>query len=114
MQLIKADSAPLKPEKPAAVLEPPDAPPAPSSVSITAPATTKLPGPVSSIAQAPQAAPAETGQSLKDLSLDGTGGKEEYGYIFTNKRSGLVVSFIQLSDLRRMTKLFGVFSLVAL
>uniref|UniRef100_H3DG99 Protein tyrosine phosphatase receptor type Na n=1 Tax=Tetraodon nigroviridis TaxID=99883 RepID=H3DG99_TETNG len=85
MQLIQTESAPLKPEKPAAVLQPPGAPPAPSSVSISAPATTRIPGPVSSVSQAPQAAPAETGQSLKDLPLDGTGGKEEYGYIFTNK-----------------------------
>lgn len=94
MQLIKTDSVPLKPEKPVAVLEPPDAPPAPSSISISAPATTKISGSVPSVSQAPQAAPAETGQSLKDLPLDGTGGKEEYGYIFTNQRSGLFYSLL--------------------
>lgn len=87
MQLIKTESAPLKPEKPAAVLEPPDAP---SSISLSAPdTTTKISGSVPSVSQAPHAAPAETGQSLKDLPLDGAGGNEEYGYIFTNKRSGL-------------------------
>lgn len=90
MQLIKTDGAPLKPEKPAAVLEPPDAPPAPSSISTFAPTTTKISGSVPSVSQAPHATPAETGQSLKDLPLDGTGGKEEYGYIFTNKRSALL------------------------
>lgn len=82
MQLIKSDSAPLKPGKPAA-----DASPTPSSMSISAPAATKISGSVPSVSQAPHAAPAETGQSLKDLALDGRGGKEEYGYIFTNKRS---------------------------
>lgn len=94
MQLIKTESAPLKPEKPAAVLQPPDAPPVPSSVSISAPATTKISGSVSSVSQAPHATPAETGSGLKDLQLEGTGGKEEYGYIFTNKRSGLVYSLL--------------------
>lgn len=109
MQLIQTESAPLKPEKPAAVLQPPGAPPAPSSVSISAPATTRIPGPVSSVSQAPQAAPAETGQSLKDLPLDGTGGKEEYGYIFTNKRSGLFYSLLPALRPPEDDKLFGIF-----
>lgn len=92
MQLVKTDSAPPKPEKPATVLDPPDAPPAPSSTLLSAP--TKSSGSVPSASQ-----PTHTtgpGQSLKDLPLDGTGGKEEYGYIFTNQRSELV--FIQLFD----------------
>ncbi|TNN03125.1 hypothetical protein fugu_000154 [Takifugu bimaculatus] len=92
MQLVKTDSAPLKPEKPATVLDPPDAPPAPSSTLISAP--TKSSGSVPSASQPTHAT--EPGQSLKDLPLDGTGGKEEYGYIFTNQRSELV--FIQLFD----------------
>lgn len=104
MQLIKTDSAPLKPEKPAAVLEPTDAPPTPSSISISAPTTTKI------SSSAPSVAAAEAGQSLKDLPLVGTGGKEEYGYIFTNKRSGLLYS-LQLSDLLKMTPLLGIFLL---
>uniref|UniRef100_A0A674PJI9 Protein tyrosine phosphatase receptor type Na n=1 Tax=Takifugu rubripes TaxID=31033 RepID=A0A674PJI9_TAKRU len=73
--------APLKPEKPATVLDPPDAPPAPSSTLISAP--TKSSGSVPSASQPTHAT--EPGQSLKDLPLDGTGGKEEYGYIFTNQ-----------------------------
>ncbi|XP_056903123.1 protein tyrosine phosphatase receptor type Na isoform X1 [Takifugu flavidus] len=81
MQLVKTDSAPLKPEKPATVLDPPDAPPAPSSTLISAP--TKSSGSVPSASQPTHAT--EPGQSLKDLPLDGTGGKEEYGYIFTNQ-----------------------------
>lgn len=93
MQLVKTDSAPLKPEKPATVLDPPHAPPAPSSTLISAP--TKSSGSVPSASQPTHAT--EPGHSLKDLPLDGTGGKEEYGYIFTNQRSELV--FIQLFDL---------------
>lgn len=96
MQLIKTDSAPLKPEKPAKALDPPDAPPAPSSTFTPASAPTKSSGSgsVPSVSQPTHAT--ETRQSLKDLPLDGTGGKEEYGYIFTNQRSELVS--IQLSD----------------
>lgn len=90
MQLIKTDRVPLKSEKPATALNPPDAPPTPSSTLISAP--TKSSGSVPSASQPTHAT--ETGQSLKDLSLDGTGGTEEYGYIFTNQRSEHV--FIQI------------------
>lgn len=90
MQLVKTDSASLKPEKPATVLDLPDAPLAPSSTLVSAP--TKSSGSVPPASQPTRAT--EPGQSLKDLPLDGTGGKEEYGYIFTNQRSELV--FIRL------------------
>lgn len=94
MQLIKTDSAPLQPEKPANALDPPDAPPAPSSTFAPASAPAKSSGSVPSVSQPTRAT--ETQQSLKDLPLDGTGGKEEYGYIFTDQRSELVS--LPLSD----------------
>lgn len=93
MQLMKTDSVSLKPEKPAAILQPPDAPSAPSSSTSSTPATTKTSGSVHSVSQAPHATPAELGQSF-NLPLDGTGGKEEYGYIFTNQRSALFYSLL--------------------
>lgn len=104
MQLLKTDSVSRKPDKPAPVPGPPDAPPAPSSTSIPATAPTKGAGLPPSASQPPQAAPAEAGQGLKKQGLplvDGTGGKEEYGYIVTNQRSAL--DEMQLPDLLFMT-----------
>lgn len=112
MQLMKTDSVSLKPEKPAAVLQSPDAPPAPSSSTSSTRATTKTSGSVHSVSQAPHATPAELGQSL-NLPLDGTGGKEEYGYIFTNQRSALFYSllFNSLIPPKMTKKLLGLFLL---
>uniref|UniRef100_H2UFW5 Protein tyrosine phosphatase receptor type Na n=1 Tax=Takifugu rubripes TaxID=31033 RepID=H2UFW5_TAKRU len=82
LQLLQAqEKTGTTSKKPATVLDPPDAPPAPSSTLISAP--TKSSGSVPSASQPTHAT--EPGQSLKDLPLDGTGGKEEYGYIFTNQ-----------------------------
>lgn len=84
MQLLKIDAVSNKPEKPA-----PDAP-APSSASVQSTPSSKSPSLPPSAAQPPQAPPAELGQDFKDQGLpvvEGTGAKEEYGYIVTNRRS---------------------------
>ncbi len=98
MQLLKTDSVSHKPEKPAPVPGPPDAPPAPSSASVPATPPAKSPSLHPPASQPPQAAPAEAGQGLKEQRpplVEGTGAKEEYGYIVTNHRSAL--DQIQLS-----------------
>ena len=84
MQLFKTDSESRKPEKPPAVPGLPDVPPAPSSTSAPAAAPTKSASPPAAGSQPTQAAP--TGQHGLPL-VDGTGSKEEYGYIVTNQRS---------------------------
>lgn len=90
MQLLKTDNVSNKPQKPAPVPGPPDAPPASSLVSTTAPAgSASLPP---SVSQPPQASPVEAGHGLKEQQpplVEGTGAKEEYGYIVTNQRSAL-------------------------
>ncbi|KAM7380662.1 hypothetical protein PAMP_003940 [Pampus punctatissimus] len=96
MQLLKTDS---KPEKPAPVPGPPDAP---SFVSVesTLPAkSTSLPA---SASQPPQAVPAEAGQGLKEQRpplVEGTGAKEEYGYIVTNRSSLSLYDGVKLLEL---------------
>lgn len=104
MQLFKTDSVSRKPEKPAAVPGPPNAPPAtssPSSSSIKATTPTKKDALPPSASQPPQTAPAaEAEQGVKEQGLplaDGAGGKEQYGYIVTNQRSA--VDTIQHPDL---------------
>lgn len=92
MQLLKADSVSHKPEKPAPVPGPPDAPPAPSSASVPVTPPAKSASLPASASQPPQAAPAGAGQGLTDQRpplVEGTGAKEEYGYIVTNQRSAL-------------------------
>lgn len=93
MQQFKSDALPRKPEKAAAVPAPPDAPPASSSsvtTSVKATAPTRKDAFPPSASQPPQAAPAaDAGQAVKELGLplpEGTGGKEQYGYIVTNQR----------------------------
>uniref|UniRef100_A0A3Q1JK78 Uncharacterized protein n=1 Tax=Anabas testudineus TaxID=64144 RepID=A0A3Q1JK78_ANATE len=85
-QLMLQDNVSNKPQKPAPVPGPPDAPPASSSVSTTAPAgSASLPP---SVSQPPQASPVEAGHGLKEQQpplVEGTGAKEEYGYIVTNQ-----------------------------
>lgn len=86
MQLLKTDSVSNKPQRPAS----PDAPPVPSSAPATTPARGATPPP--SGPQPPQASPVEAGQGLKKQEpplVEGTGAKEEYGYIVTNNRSVL-------------------------
>lgn len=92
MQLLKTDSVAHKPEKPAPVpvSGPAAAPPAPSSVLAPATVPAKSASLPPSASQAPQAAPAAPEVGLKEHGLplvEGTGGKEEYGYIVTNRRS---------------------------
>lgn len=92
MQLLKTDSVSRKPEKPAPVPGPPDAPPAPSSASVPATPPAKSASLLPSASQPPQSAPAEAGQGLKEKApplVEGAGAKEEYGYIVTNQRSAL-------------------------
>ncbi|KAF3843019.1 hypothetical protein F7725_001868 [Dissostichus mawsoni] len=90
MQRLKTDSVAQKPAKPVPVPVPgpPEAPPAPSSasVSVTSPAKSVHRPP--STSQPPQAAPAEAGKDLKEQGVplvEGTGAKEQYGYIVTNQ-----------------------------
>uniref|UniRef100_A0A8C9YBA8 Protein tyrosine phosphatase receptor type Na n=1 Tax=Sander lucioperca TaxID=283035 RepID=A0A8C9YBA8_SANLU len=84
----KQDFVSHKPEKPVPVPGPPDAPPGPPSTSVPTTPPAKSASLPPSASQPPQAAPAETGQSLKKQGLplvEGTGAKEEYGYIYTNQ-----------------------------
>ncbi|XP_037645727.1 protein tyrosine phosphatase receptor type Na isoform X2 [Sebastes umbrosus] len=91
MQLLKADSVSHKPEKPAPVPGPLNAPPAPSSASVPATLLAKSAVHPPSASRPPQAAPAAAaGQGLKEQGppvplVEGTGAKEEYGYIVTNQ-----------------------------
>lgn len=94
MQLLKTESVSHKPERPASVPGPPDAPPAPSLVPTTA--STKKGNLPPSASKPTQAAPAQAGQEELPL-VTSTGGKEEYGYIVTNQR--LELDYIQFSDL---------------
>ncbi|KAI3356152.1 hypothetical protein L3Q82_017406, partial [Scortum barcoo] len=101
-ELLKTDSVSRKPEKPAPVPGPPDNPAVPSSTSVTATPPAKsasLPPPVS---QPPQAAPAGAEQGLKEQRppmVEGTGGKEEYGYIVTNRSPLSLYEGVKLLEL---------------
>lgn len=89
MQLLKTDSVAQKPAKPVPVPGPPEAPPAPSSASVSATSPAKSAHRPPSTSQPPQAAPAEAGKDLKEQGValvEGTGAKEQYGYIVTNQR----------------------------
>ncbi|XP_042351054.1 protein tyrosine phosphatase receptor type Na [Plectropomus leopardus] len=99
-QLLKTDSVSHKPEKPAPVPGPPDVPAAPSSASAqaTPPANSAPP----SASQPPQAAPAAAGQGLKETGpplVEGTGAKEEYGYIVTNQSPLSLYDGVKLLEL---------------
>ncbi|TMS06795.1 Receptor-type tyrosine-protein phosphatase-like N [Larimichthys crocea] len=88
MQLLKTDSVSHKPAKPAPVPGPPAAPPATSSASVPATPPAKSASKSPSASQPPQVAPAEAGHGLKEQGpplVEGTGAKEEYGYIITNR-----------------------------
>ncbi|XP_047227416.1 protein tyrosine phosphatase receptor type Na isoform X2 [Girardinichthys multiradiatus] len=81
MQLMQSVS---KPETAAPVPVPLDAPAASSTIlpDKTLPKSTSLP---TSASRPPQAAPAEVEKGFKEPLVEGTGGKEEYGYIVTNQ-----------------------------
>ncbi|CAN9497880.1 unnamed protein product [Ophioblennius macclurei] len=88
MQLSKTDSVPKKLEKPALSPGPLDAPPAPSSASLPANPPSK-----SAIVPQPAAHPSPSGPATAGHGpggqgmplVEGTGAKEEYGYIVTNQ-----------------------------
>uniref|UniRef100_A0A8C9Y910 Protein tyrosine phosphatase receptor type Na n=1 Tax=Sander lucioperca TaxID=283035 RepID=A0A8C9Y910_SANLU len=91
-----------KPEKPVPVPGPPDAPPGPPSTSVPTTPPAKSASLPPSASQPPQAAPAETGQSLKKQGLplvEGTGAKEEYGYIYTNQSPLSLYDGVKLLEL---------------
>nr|XP_046259028.1 protein tyrosine phosphatase receptor type Na [Scatophagus argus] len=96
MQLLKTDSVSRKPEKPAPA---PEGPPAPSSASVSPspPAkSTRLP---TSVSQPP---PARTEQVLKEEGppmVEGSGAKEEYGYIVTNQSPLSLYDGVKLLEL---------------
>ncbi|KAK9537483.1 hypothetical protein VZT92_005096 [Zoarces viviparus] len=103
MQLLKTDSVSHKPEKPAPVPGPPDAPPAAtSSASVKAPPQAKSASLLPSAPQPPQAAPAGGGHGLKEQGpplVEGTGAKEEYGYIVTNQSPLSLYDGVKLLEL---------------
>lgn len=105
MQLLKADSVSHKPEKPAPVPGPLNAPPAPSSASVPATLLAKSAVHPPSASRPPQAAPAAAaGQGLKEQGppvplVEGTGAKEEYGYIVTNQSHLSLYDGVKLLDL---------------
>ncbi|XP_029386099.1 protein tyrosine phosphatase receptor type Na [Echeneis naucrates] len=87
-ELLKTDGVSNKPQKPAPVPGPPDAPLPPSSASLPATPAAKSTGPPPAAPQPPQAGPAEAGHGLKDQGpprVEGVGAKEEYGYIVTDQ-----------------------------
>lgn len=95
MQLLKTNSLSQKPGKPATAPGPPVAPHAPTFSSVPATPPVESAGLLPSASQPPQAAPAEAGQGSKEQGpklVEGTGAKEEYGYIVTNRRSARIQS----------------------
>ncbi|XP_031714544.1 protein tyrosine phosphatase receptor type Na [Anarrhichthys ocellatus] len=102
MQLLKTDSVSHKPEKPAPVPGPPDALPATTSASVKAPPQAKSASLLPSAPQPPQAAPAGGGHGLKEQGpplVEGTGAKEEYGYIVTNQSPLSLYDGVKLLEL---------------
>lgn len=83
-QLLKTDSVTGKPEKPAPV--PPNAPPAFSSLSVPAPSPAKTAGHPLPAAPPPLTETEIGPKEQKPPLVEGTGAKEEYGYIVTNQR----------------------------
>uniref|UniRef100_A0A3Q2QE70 Protein tyrosine phosphatase receptor type Na n=1 Tax=Fundulus heteroclitus TaxID=8078 RepID=A0A3Q2QE70_FUNHE len=83
IQLLQKESMP-KPEKAAPVPGPLDAPTA-SSAPLPDKTLAKNASLPTSASRPPQAAPAEFEKGFKEPLVDGTGGKEEYGYIVTNQ-----------------------------
>ncbi|KAK5861268.1 hypothetical protein PBY51_022678 [Eleginops maclovinus] len=102
MQLLKTDSVAQKPAKPVPVPGPPDAPPAPSSASVSATSPAKSLHLPPSTSLPPQAAPAEAGKGSKEQGLplvEGTGAKEQYGYIVTNQSPLSLYDGVKLLEL---------------
>ncbi|XP_029936530.1 protein tyrosine phosphatase receptor type Na [Myripristis murdjan] len=98
-QLLKTDRVSSKPEKPASTA---NTPAVPSSAPAPVPAPAKTPNLAPPASQTPQAAPAEAGHGPKDQELplvEGTGGKEEYGYIVTNQSPLSLYDGVKLLEL---------------
>ncbi|XP_055004395.1 protein tyrosine phosphatase receptor type Na isoform X3 [Boleophthalmus pectinirostris] len=94
-EALKTDSAPGKAEKPGLVPAPPNAsPPATSPVSAPATAPAKTSGPPH-----PASPPNLSETGPKPLLVEGTGAKEEYGYIVTNQRTLDLYDGVKLLDL---------------
>uniref|UniRef100_G3NSZ9 Protein tyrosine phosphatase receptor type Na n=1 Tax=Gasterosteus aculeatus aculeatus TaxID=481459 RepID=G3NSZ9_GASAC len=88
LNLLKTKSLSQKPGKPTPAPGPPVAPHAPTFSSVPATSPVESAGLLPSASQPPQAAPAEAGQGSKEQGpklVEGTGAKEEYGYIVTNR-----------------------------
>uniref|UniRef100_A0A8C3AZV0 Protein tyrosine phosphatase receptor type Na n=1 Tax=Cyclopterus lumpus TaxID=8103 RepID=A0A8C3AZV0_CYCLU len=102
MQLLKTDSVSHKPEKHAPVPGPHDAPPAPTSASVPSPPQAKSASLLPSASQPPQVAPAKGGHGLKEQGpplVEGTGAKEEYGYIVTSQSPLSLYDGVKLLEL---------------
>nr|XP_057938485.1 protein tyrosine phosphatase receptor type Na isoform X2 [Doryrhamphus excisus] len=82
MQLLKTDSMPKKPERPASA----DAPQTLRPLATTTPST-KITKPPPTVRQSPLVSPEDGDNTEKQAppQLDDTGDKEEYGYIVTNQ-----------------------------
>ncbi|KAM8856572.1 protein tyrosine phosphatase receptor type Na [Spinachia spinachia] len=88
MQLLKTNSYSQNPGKPAAAPGPPEAPPAPTFSLVLATPPVKSASFPPSASQPPQAAPTEAGPGSREQTpklAEGTGAKETYGYIVTNR-----------------------------
>ncbi|KAJ0070168.1 hypothetical protein NL108_002481, partial [Boleophthalmus pectinirostris] len=95
LQLLQAQEKPGKAEKPGLVPAPPNAsPPATSPVSAPATAPAKTSGPPH-----PASPPNLSETGPKPLLVEGTGAKEEYGYIVTNQRTLDLYDGVKLLDL---------------
>ncbi|XP_071381881.1 protein tyrosine phosphatase receptor type Na [Centroberyx affinis] len=97
-QLLKTDRVSSKPEKPAPASGAPGAPGAPDAP----PVPSKGPSLPPSASKPPQATRAEAGQSLKDQGVplvEGTGAREEYGYIVTNQSPLSLYDGVKLLEL---------------
>uniref|UniRef100_A0A3P9K020 Protein tyrosine phosphatase receptor type Na n=1 Tax=Oryzias latipes TaxID=8090 RepID=A0A3P9K020_ORYLA len=91
LQLLKKQSL-SKPEKSTH----PDSPQHPFSASVPAAPPPKSP---SSPPSPPQVAPAEAEHSFKEPVVEGTGAKEEYGYIYTNRSPLSLYDGVKLLEL---------------
>uniref|UniRef100_A0AAQ4QK35 Protein tyrosine phosphatase receptor type Na n=1 Tax=Gasterosteus aculeatus aculeatus TaxID=481459 RepID=A0AAQ4QK35_GASAC len=102
MQLLKTKSLSQKPGKPTPAPGPPVAPHAPTFSSVPATSPVESAGLLPSASQPPQAAPAEAGQGSKEQGpklVEGTGAKEEYGYIVTNRSPLSLYDGVKLLEL---------------
>ncbi|XP_037542838.1 protein tyrosine phosphatase receptor type Na [Nematolebias whitei] len=98
MQLLKKGSV-SEPEKPAPAPGPPDGPPATSSASIPDAPPLKSASIPTSASKPPQSTSGDSGKDFKDPLVEGTGAKEEYGYIVTNQSHLSLYNGVKLLEL---------------